>query len=133
MNWHNVLLVGYWLRSPAPAEGVVLALSVIFFLALVAIGIVGLLLRIKSTDTLQREIYRRVANWSLTMGVLALLWMFFRQERVVVLNARIWILCWVIGFGYWGARLLRYYVKRVPEIRSLQAARELRNKYLPKK
>jgi len=74
---------------------------------------------------------KRTGNFGMTMGLLGLLWMFFRQESVAFLAWRFWLLLWVLMAVWWLARILEYIVKRIPQIKKEKEARHKMQKYLP--
>jgi len=63
---------------------------------------------------------------------LGLVWMFFRQERVMFLSLRFWLLLWVGVFVWWVLSIVKYVTKRVPEIKTEEERLARIEKYLPK-
>jgi hypothetical protein len=66
------------------------------------------------------------------MGLLGLLWFFFRQERVAFLAWRFWLVLWLIITVFWAYKILVYMFKKVPVINSQRAEKIINEKYLPR-
>ena len=133
MNLKNLLDWSYWFYQPFTAKGGTMWFFVILFLALVLFGLSSKITRLYNQDKWYKEILRRVVNAGITMGLLGLLWLFFRQERVTFLAWRFWLLLWLLGAIFWLVKIIIYLIKRVPVIRQEEAKRSVLNKYLPGK
>ncbi len=133
MSIGNLFYWSYWFEQPYIAAGWTLAVWVGGFLALVLAGLVMRILRQKKVDNLIKEVYRRFSNIGFVMGLWGLFWMFLRQERIPFLAWRFWLWFWVLVFVWWLQGVLKYTIKRLPEIRQERIDRETRNKYLPGK
>ena len=133
MQFSNLLYTSYWFSQPYIAHGAVAWFWIGLFLALILIGLFARIVGVVSPDHLRQEILRRLSVLGLTLGLIGLIWFFLRQERIPFLAWRFWLLLWVLGFVWWAAAVLRYAIKRVPNIRLEQAERLKREKYLPKK
>lgn len=133
MNLKNLLDWSYWFYQPFTARGGVMWFFVILFLALVLFGLTSKITRLYSQDKWYKEILRRIGNAGITMGLLGLLWLFFRQERVTFLAWRFWLLLWFVVSVIWLVKIVVYLVKRVPVIRQEAIKRSELNKYLPDK
>lgn len=135
MHFKNILEWSYWFYEPFIAVGTVKWVWIIGFLSLVFVGLLSKIVRIlnKKLSNGSREVLRRAGNWLIVSGLLGLLWMFFRQEKVAFLAWRFWLIFWLILFVVWGYKIFFYALKRLPAINAEQSKRELKNKYLPKK
>lgn len=129
----NIFKSAYWLRQPVPAAGLVKWFWVFGFLGLVLAGLVLYIIRQKTNDRINREIYRRFANLGLTIGFFGLVWTFFRQEMIPILGMRAWLILLVLVFVFWLYKILKYTIYRAPQIRKENSEREALNKYLPKR
>lgn len=132
MNYKNFLHLDYWFSQPFTARGLALWLLVGGFLLFIVKGLVFKILSQYQADKSKRLIFKRSGNFGITMGFVGLLWMFFRQERIAFLAWRFWLLLWVVVTVIWGYRLMRYALKRIPEIKAEEARRASIEKYLPK-
>ncbi|MFA7653678.1 MAG: hypothetical protein WCX97_01380 [Candidatus Magasanikbacteria bacterium] len=132
MSIFNLLKLDYWFSQPYIAYGTTKWLWVIIFLVLILTGLIFRILQNIGKDNAYKEIFRRGSNLGLTIGLLGIVWLFFRQERVPFLAWRFWLLFLIIGGIFWKVKLLFYYFKRLPAIRAEKQQRELKNKYLPK-
>jgi len=131
MNLKNLLDWSYWFYQPFTARGGVMWFFVILFLALVLFGLSSKITRLYNQDKWYKETLRRIGNAGITMGLLGLLWLFFRQERVVFFAWRFWLLLWLIGAVVWLIRIAIYLVRRIPIIKQEEAKRSTLDKYLP--
>ncbi len=127
----NLFYWSYWFGQPYIARGTVLKIWVGGFLLLVLAGLLLRIWRQYQQDSVRREIIRRFSNIGLALGMLGLLWMFLRQERVPFLAWRFWLWLWLLGFVGWLFSVVKYAVKRAPAIRKVKAAMEAKEKYLP--
>jgi len=134
MKIQNILKGSYWFYQPFIAVGVVKWFWIISFLILVLAGLVAKIVRVYNhniSDNL-KEILRRSGNLFVTTGLLGLLWMFFRQERVAFLAWRFWLILWIVLFVWWGYKVFFYATKRLPIIKNESKKRLEMKKYLPK-
>lgn len=131
LHWENVMHMEYWFKQPDVTMGLLSWILIIFLLVLALSGLILKILRRYREDKFHKEIMRRLSNLNLTIGILGLLWMFMRQEHVLLLAWRIWALTLLLIFVWWLSKVLRYVVKRVPSLRAESAAKENLDKYLP--
>ncbi len=134
MQIQNILKTSYWFYQPFIAIGGVRLVWLVSFLALVLIGIFSKIVRVynKKIDQGIQEVLRRAGNLFVTTGLLGLLWMFFRQQRVAFLAWRFWLILLAVLFIWWGYKVIFYAIKRLPLINNEQAKKNLMNKYKPK-
>lgn len=132
MHPSNLFQTIYWFNQPEMARGLSLWILVGGFLLFILGGIAFKILTPYAKIRAKREPLRRAGNFCLTIGFFGLMWMFFRQEEIPFLAWRFWLLLLLGLFVWWLARIARYTVKRVPEIRKEQLEKERMEKYLPK-
>jgi len=132
MSILNLLKLDYWFSQPYIAYGNVKWFWVMLFLVLVLAGLVFRILQNAGQDNACKEIFRRASNLGLTIGLVGIIWLFFRQQRVPFLAWRFWLLFLIVGGIWWIIKLSLYYFKRLPAIKAEKQQRELKNKYLPK-
>ncbi|OGH88761.1 MAG: hypothetical protein A3J93_01570 [Candidatus Magasanikbacteria bacterium RIFOXYC2_FULL_42_28] len=131
MSFTNLLTWSYWFTQPFTARGVAFTVLVVLFLFFVLLGLSAKIGRAYKSEKWLNEILRRIGNFGLTMGVLGLIWFFFRQERVTFLSWRFWLLFWIIGVIFWGYKIIWYAIVRVPKIKTESQNRVAQGKYLP--
>ncbi len=132
MNIKNLFKLDYWFGQPFAAEGKALWILLGLFLLVVFIGLVFKVVAIYQEEKFKKIIFKRLANLDLTMGFIGLVWLFFRQENVSFLAWRFWLLLWLIGAGWWKWTIIRYMIRRVPDIKEEQERLARIEKYLPK-
>lgn len=128
--------LGKWLtlRPPdlAPAS---LKFFVAAALVFVVIGIVFMVAgrRLRTRDPHLARGERRLGAWFITWPVVFLFWLFFAYERINFLGAPFWVLVALLAALLWLGFIIWYYVRTVPRLRSREALRSVRERYLPKK
>jgi len=133
MSIKNLLYSSYWFSQPQIATRGVLWFWIGFFLVLILGGLVLLILQRTQPDKALRLVFTRFGNCALAMGIIGIIWFYFRQERVLILGWRFWLVLWGAVFAIWIFKVIRYAVKRIPQIRAENKDREAREQYLPKK
>jgi hypothetical protein len=133
MSILNLFHWSYWFSATLPAAGWVKVVLIVLPLIFIVIGIALKVFSGITKDTLMKKIYSRFAIISLFFGILSGLWVFLRQEETPIFSARVWPLLILLITLWWLYRVIRYVVKRVPEIRKQNAERMEKEKYLPKK
>ncbi len=133
MSIGNLFYWHYWFSLPRVTWGTTFWLWFGFFSLFLAAAIVLRIVRNYKQDNLIREVLRRYSNIGIGMGLLGLLWFFFRQQSAPILSWRFWLLVWLVGLAYWLYLVIRYHVKRLPEIRKEKEQRTTFNKYLPQR
>ncbi len=125
--------MSYWFQQPMTARGWVMWFWALMFLALILAGLLAKIVRQIKKDNELKEVLRRLGDLWLAAGLLGLLWMFFRQERIAFFAWRFWLLFWLLLFVSWHLKIIKYIIKRLPEIKREKWEREMRQKYLPGK
>lgn len=131
IQFANLLHMDYWFKQPYAAFGFTMWFLVLSFLALVLAGLVLRIWRHYHQEKFTKEIMRRFSNLGFTIGLLGLLWMFFRQEQALFLAWRFWLLLLALIFVWWLTKIVRYAMQRVPELRVAEFSKENKEKYLP--
>jgi len=132
MSLLNLFKLNYWFAQPFPALGWIKWTWVLLFLSFVILSVVFIFLRqYKSKDKFIKKVYTKSANLFLSVGLLGLLWMFFRQEKVPFLSWRFWLLLLVLILGFGLYRILHYFFKRLPQIKEEKIRQENIKKYIP--
>lgn len=132
MSIKNLFFWSYWFSQPYIARGWIFTAWLWAFLILVFIGLLALFISQYQKFTPQRKLWGRAAACFLTMGMVALGWLWLRQERIAFLAWRFWLLLWLVIFVVWVGKLAVYALRRMPVIKKEQAERMTREKYLPK-
>jgi len=133
MDIVNLFKLSYWLSQPYPALGWIKWSWVLLFLGLILAGMIILFIKSKANDKIVKLVLKRESDLFLTVGFLGLLWMFFRQEKVYFLGWRLWWPILLVLFFVWGYKIVKFYVKRVPEIQREKEKMADIKKYLPKR
>ncbi len=130
MSIQNIFIINYWLSQPLPAYGFTLLLLVGGFLFFIIVGLVLRIVIQTKKDKSIRVALKRLSNFCMVMGLLGLMWMFFRQQNVFFLSWRFWLLILIGIAAWWLVRILEYVIRRVPVIKQEQAEREIKARYL---
>ena len=129
MDW---ILTYFFDASTPPLQGTSL---VVFF------GITGLFFAASFAARAQvrklgsgplAALWRRVSVMGLTMGLMGLALLFFRQYNIFILSARILLYGWLAGGVWWSYELYKRYKNHVPAVQKRLDKEAARTKYLPK-
>lgn len=132
MNLLNLLDWYYWFHQPYIARGMTMWIWVIIFLVAAFAGLILKFVAQKIKTTYLQKIINSFSNIGLAVGLVGLLWMFFRQERVPFLAWRFWLLI-IFGIALWKIIVnLKFIIFRAPAIKKEQAEKAAKEKYLPK-
>lgn len=132
-SWQRLLTSSYWFSQPEVAEGSTYWWFLLFFLVFFVGGIALRVVMRFTPDAPTRTSLARFSSLGLTLGFFGLLWLFFRQERVSFLAWRFWLVVWDAVLVVWLYTIIRYLLRRAPELREQQRERQRIEKYLPKK
>lgn len=80
----------------------------------------------------QRRVLYKIENLLLTMGLLGLLWTFFRFELVPYFSARYWLVLWLVGFVVWSYLIFHYARYQVPAVVTRDEMRKAQKRYFSK-
>jgi hypothetical protein len=120
--------------KPAPlSSSFLIALSVIFGLLVLAAIVIKVLQNKNKFDQLVTGLLNRYFRSFLTMGLLGVVYIWFRIERVMVLSGRFWLVIWLVGLIIWLIPIIKHQKDSIPQIRSDRTDRKNFEKYLPKK
>lgn len=133
MNIMNLLAISYWFQQPFIARGSIMWLWVIIFLVATFGGLVLKFIQQTMGEKYQKKMANSFSNLGLTVGLVGLLWLFFRQEQVPFLAWRFWLLFLVAYAVYVVVKNLKFILTRLPAIRAEHAEKAIKEKYLPKK
>jgi hypothetical protein len=123
----------YWFSEPLPATGLTRIFWIVFPTLLLVVGLGARFLNFSKLDQFKKRLVKQIGKICLTVGVLDLIWFFFRQEQVYLLSFRFWLVFIKLGVVWSLYKIYMYFKKRVPEIKQQQFERERLSKYLPKR
>jgi hypothetical protein len=106
----------------------------IFFAILIVIGI-GLKIykETQKLEKFQTKLLERYFSLFTTMGIIGIVIVWLRFERVNLLAARFWLLVWAVIVLAWIYPILKYQFKIAPVAQKRAEEKKLFQKYLPKK
>ena len=131
MNIANLLDLHYWFSQPYIARGQTMWIWVGIFLVAVLAGLILKFIGQKSAEKYARKLIISFSNLGLGAGLLGLLWLFFRQERVAFFAWRFWLIFLFVWAVWVIVKNIRFAVTRLPKIRAEHAEKAMREKYLP--
>ena len=132
MNIANLFHVDYWFGHPLVAQGLALWLLLSTFLVFIVAGLICKITAQFQEQKFKKIILKKIGSLTLTLGFLGMVWMFFRQEGLVFLAWRFWLLVWLAILVWWLTAIVKYITKRVPNMQSEEERRARIEKYLPK-
>ncbi|MSU75189.1 MAG: hypothetical protein EXS55_01600 [Candidatus Magasanikbacteria bacterium] len=130
MSIKNLFYSSYWFNQPFILRGWEFNVWLMGFLLFTTAGIAVLLYRHYWANSFLKKVLGRLGSCFTTLGLLGLFWLALRQERVVFLGWRFWLLAWLILAAIWLLKIIRYGVYRVPQIKQEHQMRMNREKYL---
>lgn len=135
LNIRPIFDLAFWFRLQPIALSPFFhqAFFLIFASLLVAGAVARVVARRKTQDRLLARLYRQIANFMLTMGLLGFMWFFFTFEEAYLIGARFWLLVWGFIAIYWLYGIVRYARVTIPEERERLEARSEGDKYLPRR
>lgn len=131
MRLSNLFYYTYWFKVPVIATGAVYWTMLLVLIGLVALGLAASAARKVFEEKSLGKLAQKINNFGVAMGLSGLVLFFFRQQSAPVLGWRIWFLVWGVFSIIWVVKILLYYFKRVPQIKSEQSERREKEKYLP--
>ena len=87
----------------------------------------------RHTDYYVKETALKIARLFTTMGFLGLVWLFFAVEQVTFIQARYWMIVWMLGIVVWAVYIIRYVKIDIPKEREMHNQYQERSKYIPGK
>lgn len=103
---------------------------IVFIIVLLILTIVFTILKKRSSKTLYFKIYNQIQLFSLINFILALLLLFFTDQKIPLLSARFWFLLMAIEMI-----VSRYFIykryKKIPEIKEKIRKEKEFKKYIP--
>lgn len=125
--------ISYWLRpGPGDLSEPFLVFFIVFFGFFIFLKI---LLRVMGRQYVlglhkaQQRVLFKIESLLLTMGLLGLVWTFFRFELVPFFSARYWLIIWFVGFVIWAYLILYYARYQVPAVVRRDEERRSQKKY----
>lgn len=118
--------------SPGPFLPVFFKLLASFFGTLVVLGFIAKKLIKQNTYAPVKKFFTKLYHFFLTLGVLGLLYIFFRQQNIYFFSTPAWLLVWGIGALAWFSFVLKYYFTDRPEKMKVIEAESDKKRYLPR-
>jgi len=118
--------------NPGPFIGNLGKYLIIFFAVVIIAGVIAYVFSThKANSPLIRKMFTKVSNFLLTIGIIAILLIFFRQQRVQFLSMPFLLYLWLIGSMAWSVFVIRFFTHEVPQRKKQMAEKKEREKYLP--
>lgn len=137
INTSKLSDISYWLNpGPGDLSGPYSYFFVLFFGSFVALKI---LLRFMGRQYIvglhkaQQRIVYRIETLALTMGILGLVWTFFRFELVPYFSARFWLALWLVLLIIWGYIIYHHVRFNLPRILERDRERVYQKRFFSKK
>ena len=108
----------FWFdRYPWPFLATAMWIALGVFVVALALGI-WFKLRANKTglDKLSAVIWGKFGNWSLSLSIVGLILLFFKQQRVPYLGMRAWLGLWLLICLVWLGFIVKYIIKEIPRI-----------------
>ena len=128
----NLLTLSYWFNlAPGPFLSYYLRIIYSVIGLLLTFGIIsGLFIKKNEKDILLQKFWRKIQAFCLTIGIISLLLVFSRQQRIGFIGMPFFLLLTFIGALYWAYRIVNYLTKKIPVKRKEQQQKKEKEKYL---
>ena len=129
----NLLKLSYWFNlSPGPWLEENLKIVYIVFGLLVILGLIAWLFAGKNKENrLMRKFWHKVQTACMTIGMVGLLLILFRQQRIYFLSMPFLFILLFIGAALWAYFIFKYVTKIVPKKKEEDEEKKQKQKYLP--
>lgn len=130
----NLLKLSFWFDRPVlPFSANILWLILIVCGLAIALGVLSTFLRQKKlkNNKLALSIWQKLGQWFYSLGIVGLIFSFFKQQMTLYLGMRFWFLLWVLIWLIWLVFILKFIFFKVPKIKKKQQQKEEFEKYLP--
>lgn len=129
----NLLKLSYWFNpNPGPWLTENLKIVYAFFGLLVILGLLAWLFAGKNKENrLIYKLWQKIQSACLVIGVVGLLLIFFRQQRIYFLAMPFLFILLLAGAGVWVYFILKYLTKTLPQRKKEQEQKKAKEKYLP--
>lgn len=135
LNLKPLFNLNFWFaQHPVPITSSSTRITVVMFtLMLIAGSAIRIISKKRYTDYYVKETALKISKLCTTMGFLGLAWLFFALEQVTFLQARYWMMVWLVGVIVWVISIIKYARVTVPREREIHNQYKERSKYLPRK
>ena len=129
---NQLLSASFWFDvRPLPFARVPLWIALGLFVAAVIFAIACVIIRNKKTGPLAWKVWSKLLHWAFSFGLVGLLLTFFKEERIVYLGMRLWMILWAAICLVWLGFVLKFVLVETPKIKEEKRKQEEIKKYLP--
>jgi len=130
---NNLLTLQYWFNLlPGPWLDEYLKIIYAAFGLLIILGLIAWLFVGKNKNNkLIKVVWQKIQRVSLSVGIIGLALIFFRQQRIYFLGMPFLMLLLLLGAIIWAYFIYRYIVKVLPIKKEEIKAKKEKEKYLP--
>ncbi len=127
------LQTSFWFdRYPLPFFELAMWVTLGVFAVVLAFGIWSKLRANKTgLDKLTASIWQKFGNLFLSLGLVGLVLLFFKQQRLPYLGMRFWLGLWALICLVWLGFILKYIFIEVPKKKEEKKKQEELRKYIP--
>ncbi len=132
MNISNIFSTTYLFNTdPGPFLPFAFKFMAIFFGTLVILGFVAKKIEDQNSFPPVKKFFYKLHRFLFTMGVLGLLYVFFREQGVYLLSTPILLPIWLVASLLWAGNILKYYFTDRPKREEELKNEADKKKYLP--
>lgn len=130
INWKELISNEYWFGIDRAGMHLTDKVVLYFGVAMVAIALIVLVVRLVSNDKLKRPVYNRLLSVLFTVGLLEMLWYVLRAQFVNALGTR--FSAFIVGlFGlYFLYQPVKYLLFKYKKDANEMSRQQLKEKYL---
>ena len=109
-DFGELFTLSFWFTA-RPLSGDLFWFMVVFFTIFLIFSIViSVLLKFKVIMQ-YRGVWRQMSSFFWTMGIIAMIWIFFFYQGIPILSVRAWVFVWLIIAGIWKYLIIKYFSK----------------------
>jgi len=95
--------------NPGALQPGIYNILIYLFITMIVANFILKIISKKTPHIINKILLKKISSLLVWMTILALLWIFFRQQSVIFLSAPFWLIIWILGFIYWTSRIFHWY------------------------
>lgn len=129
---NQLLSTSFWFDvRPLPFATLYLWIFIGILAAAIIFGFACVYIRAKKSGPLAWKVWSKLVHWAFSFGLVGLILVFFKEERIIYLGMRVWLILWGLISLLWLGFVLKFILVETPKIKEEKRRKEEIKKYLP--